>query len=149
MKAIMFSEISSDPFKVRSRYQTGRRNSRPGRDRIARLFDHAANSVEIDTHELALPFDHLAGNENVLDVARIHQRHDRPRDVIEREDINSVGGEHDDIGCFPGGQSADLVFQMGCFGASDRGHCDNLAAGHELWQVLFAGERPLVDKCAL
>src|ERR1700720_4188155 len=50
---------------------------------------------------------------------------------------------------FPGGQGADLVVEMGCFGARDGGHFDDLTAGHEWGQVLLAGERAFVDEGAL
>jgi hypothetical protein len=43
-----------------------------GENCVARLFGHAANPVEVDADEFALPFHHLAGDEHVLDVAGVH-----------------------------------------------------------------------------
>src|SRR5260370_20144290 len=53
------------------------------------------------------------------------------------------------IPTLPRRQGADLVVEMGCFGARDGGHFDDLTAGHEWGQVLLAGERAFVDEGAL
>ena len=62
-----------------------------GENSIARVFDGAANSVKVDANELAVPFHQLARDEDVLDVAGVHQGYDRPRHVVEREDVDAVG----------------------------------------------------------
>ena len=48
-----------------------------------------------------MPFHQLAGDEHVLDVTRIHQRHNRPWHVVQREVVDAVSRQHDDIGLLP------------------------------------------------
>jgi hypothetical protein len=58
----------------------------------------AAQVVKIDVEQLPLPLAHFARDDHCLDIGAIHQRHYRPRHLIERRHVDPGGVKDDDIG---------------------------------------------------
>src|SRR5580704_3698154 len=70
-------------------------------------------------HPLAcLATYHLASDEYAIDVARIHQRHDGPRHIVQRGHVESRS-QHDDVGFLPWRQRSDLRIEMRTSGPLD------------------------------
>src|SRR5262249_23800345 len=79
---------------------------------VTRLLHHPAHARDVDTNEVAAPLLHLAGDEDAVDIARVHQVDDDARHIVERPDVEPVGAEQDDVGFLAGRERADLVLEM-------------------------------------
>ena len=82
---------------------------------------------QIDVEQLALPFAHLARDDDGLDIGAIHQRHHRPRHLVERRRIDPGGVENDDVRLLARRERAGLAFQPQGLGAVDGGEPQRVA----------------------
>src|SRR6266540_5195012 len=105
------------------------RKAGPAHEGVARLLDRAEHARHVDSHQVAPPLPHLSGDEDGLDMAGVHEVHDRPGCVVERPHVDAVGPQHDDVGVLAGGQRADLVVEVGAARALDRGALEHVPAG--------------------
>jgi len=90
------------------------RIANPRENPVARLLDQPAQTAEVDADELALPFDDFAGDQHGLDIARVHHRHHRSRHVVQWEDIDTVGRQHNDVGFLARRERADRAASGAC-----------------------------------
>src|SRR5258708_24387928 len=82
---------------------------RPAQHAVAGLLRQAQHPRDVDAHEVAAPLFHLAGDEDGVDVARVHEIDHYAGRVVERPDIEAIGAQHDDFGLLAGRQGADLA----------------------------------------
>src|SRR5262249_30203147 len=118
-------------------------------DRITRLLYGPDDACDVDADEAAAPFFDLAGNEDRLDVARIHEVHHGAGRVAERPDVEPIGLKHNDIGFLAGRERADLAVDVGAAGTRDCAELQQIAAGEQRRKILLALAGTLQDPQAL
>jgi hypothetical protein len=59
-----------------------RRITGAGEHAFTRFLDHPTQPAEVDPDEIAVPFGHFASDKHGVDIARVHQCHDRARHIV-------------------------------------------------------------------
>src|SRR5713226_4725585 len=116
---------SARPNAVASAEQIHPKSGTPD-DGIARLLHQSADALPVDADQAASPFAHLAGDEDGLDMAGVHEIHHGSRRIVERPDVESIGLEHHDVGILAGAERPDLAVEVGAASALDGGELEDL-----------------------
>jgi hypothetical protein len=76
-----------------------------------------AQPPEIDAEQLSFPFQHLAGDDDRLDVRALHQRDHGAGHDVEWRNVDRLSIEQDDVGVLARRQRSDLLVELQVPGA--------------------------------
>src|SRR5204862_200093 len=91
----------------------------PAQHSVACRLRQPQHARQIDAHQVTPPLLDLAGNEDSLDMAGVHEVRNDAGCVVERPNIEPIGLKYDDVGLLARCQCADLAVEVGAAGALD------------------------------
>src|SRR6266487_3622059 len=138
------------PGSATMRSKRGHSKSRLGHDVIARCDGQSASALDIHVEELPIALHGSPGNEDRVDVAGIRTRHYSANGIVQREYIQAVRAQHDDVGLFTRSERTRLVSQSNSTCPINSGKLQHIPHREQVLALEApAVESTLVDQCAL
>src|SRR5258708_32330352 len=121
-----------------------------GHDVIERLDGESASPLQVHVQHLPIALHGSAGNKDRVDVARVCTHHHSANGIIQRNHIQAVCAQQDDVGLFARGKRSRLVSQSNSTRPFNSSKLQHIPYREQVLALEAPTvERTLVDQCAL
>jgi hypothetical protein len=100
--------------------------------------DQAPDLGDVGADQLAPPFAHRARDHDDVDVATVGPLDDRADSVVERQVVDVLGADGDQVRVLARRQRPDAIGEPDCPRALDRGELEHVAVADERRRVVLA-----------